>query len=324
MDLLLLPGLLCDARRLGAGAAAARAVLPSARSPSMRTRRASARWPSACSRDAPPTFALAGHSMGGRVALEIVRRAPRARGAARAARYRLAAAAGGRGRRGREARDGSHCWRSRVRRACARWRGNGCSRWCIPTRLADAALIDTILDMFERRRRRSSQDRSRRCSRDRTRRRCCARSAVPRSCSAAAHDAWSTLAQHEEMAALIPGARLAVIERLRPHGADGAPGRRRSRAAAMAGARRRPPRRRIHVCCRSRRHAMARPRHPKPRSRGREVRNTYSKEETDEATAIASRAAARSRASRPSAALAAFSRRGRSPPIRSRSASSSR
>ncbi len=38
--------------------------------------RASARWPSACSRRRPRAFALAGHSMGGRVALEIMRRAP--------------------------------------------------------------------------------------------------------------------------------------------------------------------------------------------------------------------------------------------------------
>src|SRR5204863_9188657 len=75
MNLLLLPGLLCDRAvwapvlpELGAIAQCDVAEYSAARSLVAMAER--------ILDDAPPTFALAGHSMGGRVALEIVRRAP--------------------------------------------------------------------------------------------------------------------------------------------------------------------------------------------------------------------------------------------------------
>ena len=75
MNLLLLPGLLCDAAvwapMLPHLEAAADCRIPdyadATSLPEMAERVLA---------DAPPSFALAGHSMGGRVALEIVRRAP--------------------------------------------------------------------------------------------------------------------------------------------------------------------------------------------------------------------------------------------------------
>ena len=154
---------------------------------------------------APATFALAGHSMGGRVALEIMRRAPQRverialldtgwralpAGSAgedeRAARYALLAIA-----------------REQGMRAMGRvW----VQRMVHPARLADDGLMDAILDMIER----QTPDqfaaqieallarpdagavlRAIRC---------------PTLVLCGRQDAWSPLAQHEEMAAMIPGA----------------------------------------------------------------------------------------------------------------------
>lgn len=73
-DLILIPGLMCDAtvwepqRDALADIASVRIALPGARSSLVE-------MADAVLADAPPTFALAGHSMGGRVALEVMRRA---------------------------------------------------------------------------------------------------------------------------------------------------------------------------------------------------------------------------------------------------------
>ena len=74
MDLLLLPGLLCDT-------AVWTPVLPhldsavQCRLPDYSNATSLVAMAERVLADAPPTFALAGHSMGGRVALEIVRKA---------------------------------------------------------------------------------------------------------------------------------------------------------------------------------------------------------------------------------------------------------
>jgi len=211
VNLLLLPGLLCD------GALWA-PILPYVE------RRAQCRvadygsvtsLPAMAERvltDAPSTFALAGHSMGGRVALEVLRQAPervsklalldtgfrpRAEGVAgddeKARRLALLALA-----------------RTRGMRAMAR-------EWVRPMvhpdRLDDAPLIDAILDMFERRTADefAGQIRALLARPDAT---ALLRSiACPALVLCGRDDGWSTLRQHEEMAALIPGATLAVIDR---------------------------------------------------------------------------------------------------------------
>ena len=187
MNLLLLPGLLCDRRRLGAGAAAARAVLRSAAIPDYSNATSLVAMAERVLADAPPTFALAGHSMGGRVALEIVRQAPRtvssgSRCSIRASAPRPAGAAGEDEKARRLAL--LALARAKGMRAMAR-------EWVRPMvhpeRLADAALIETILDMFERRTpariRRTDRGAARATRRDR---RCCRRSGARRSCCAAA------------------------------------------------------------------------------------------------------------------------------------------
>jgi len=98
---------------------------------------------------APPRFALAGHSMGGRVALEVMRQAP-----ARVSRLALldtgyrARAAGGAGEA--EARQRGELLsiaRSQGVRAMASTWAQGMVH---PARLADTALIESIVAMFER------------------------------------------------------------------------------------------------------------------------------------------------------------------------------
>ena len=82
-----------------------------------------------------------------------------------------------------------------------------------PDRLDDARLIDAILDMFERRAPAefAVQIEALLARPDAT---ALLRSiACPTLVLCGRDDGWSTLRQHEEMAALIPGATLAVIDR---------------------------------------------------------------------------------------------------------------
>jgi pimeloyl-ACP methyl ester carboxylesterase len=159
----------------------------------------------------PERFALLGHSMGGRVALEVFRAAPerveriaildtgylpRADGAAgmaeRAGRLELLEVARAQGMRvmGRQ-------WLQRM---------------VHPDRLNDAPLVDAILDMIERRStvqfaaqiqallsRPSAAD-------------VLAAIDVPTLVLCGREEQWAPLAQHEDMAARIRGARLAVID----------------------------------------------------------------------------------------------------------------
>jgi pimeloyl-ACP methyl ester carboxylesterase len=160
---------------------------------------------------APPVFALAGHSMGGRVAAEIVRRAPervqrlalldtgyrplpsgQAAAAERAGRYALLAIA---------RRDGM--------RAMGR---DWIQRMVHPDRLDDDALVDAILDMIERQtpERFEAQIEALLARPD--------AAPVLRSIDCPTlvlcgrQDAWSPVAQHEEIAAMTPGATLEVID----------------------------------------------------------------------------------------------------------------
>jgi pimeloyl-ACP methyl ester carboxylesterase len=157
---------------------------------------------------APPRFALAGHSMGARVAYEILRMAPE-----RVMRLALLdtghtrTPAGSAERERREAL--VRVARTQGMRALAH-------AWLPPlihpARMRDEALVDAIVAMVER----STPERyaaqveallHRPAVADllRTVR-------VPTLVACGREDGWSPLAQHEEIAALMPGARLAVIE----------------------------------------------------------------------------------------------------------------
>ena len=171
---------------------------------------------------APPSFAVAGHSMGGRDRARD--RATRA--AARCGGSRCSIPAGARSRpeaRGRRsAPAGTHFSPRPGSRACAPWAASGPGRWCIPRafpmppygcdsrhdRPADAGSI-------------RGADRSARraagCGRGLAQHRL-----VLRSCFAAGRTRGALLAQHEEMAADDAGRRVSTGDRrLRPHGDDG-------------------------------------------------------------------------------------------------------
>jgi pimeloyl-ACP methyl ester carboxylesterase len=160
---------------------------------------------------APPRFSLVGHSMGGRVALEVMRSEPR-----RAARLALLDT-GYRTRPEGEAGEAEARERYRLldiaRTQGMRVMGREWLRGMVhPARLQDGELIETILAMIERKTpgilaaqvlalltRPSAEAvlRALRC---------------PTLILCGRQDAWSPLARHEEMAAMVAGARLEVIE----------------------------------------------------------------------------------------------------------------
>ena len=159
---------------------------------------------------APPRFALAGHSMGGRVALEIIARAPE-----RVARLALldsgyeGLAPGADGERERAGRLRLlQLARARGMRAM----GADWSRGMVhPARLADARLMNDILDMIDRSTPETfaAQIAVLLARPDRTS--LLPRIAVPTLVLCGHDDAWSTLARHEALASMIPGSVLADV-----------------------------------------------------------------------------------------------------------------
>ena len=208
--LLLLPGLLCD------HASWAPAIAPLERHSGCRVlayanEHSLASMAARVLEQAPPTFALAGHSMGGRVALEVVRRAPH-----RVTRLALLDT----GYRSRP--DGSAGDDERTRRLALlkmarvqgmRAMGREWMRAMVhPERLHDDALVEAILAMIERqtpdtyaaqidallsRPDVSGLLRSLR---------------LPTLVACGRQDAWSPLVQHEEIAELVPGSRLVAFD----------------------------------------------------------------------------------------------------------------
>jgi pimeloyl-ACP methyl ester carboxylesterase len=161
--------------------------------------------------DAPPQFALAGHSMGGRVALEVVRLAPErvqklilmdtgylalAPGdkgeAEKAGRMALMAVARGEG----------------VRAMCQQW----VKGMVHPARVDDAALVGPIIDMFARK----SADcfeRQQHALLNRPDATTVLESlTMPTLMLCGRQDAWAGVTQHEAMQALVPQSQLSVID----------------------------------------------------------------------------------------------------------------
>jgi pimeloyl-ACP methyl ester carboxylesterase len=209
--LLLLPGLACDAevwkrqaRSLAEITSIAIADYGMSDSLAEMARAALAR--------APERFAVAGHSMGGRVAFEILRRAPgRVAGLAlldTACRELPAGEAGERERAGRLAF--LNIARSQGMRAMSR-------RWVQnmvhPTRLSDEPLIEAIVEMMGRKTPETyaAQIKALLDRRDATP--VLAATRCPTVVICGREDAWSLLSGHREMAALVPRSKLVVIER---------------------------------------------------------------------------------------------------------------
>ena len=211
MNLLLLPGLLCDR-------AAWAPVLPHVQQvadcsiPDYADETSLGAMAERVLASAPPRFAVAGHSMGGRVALEVVRRAPgrveRIALLDTGYRARPAGAAGDSERAGRLALLASA--RERGMRDMARtW----VQPMVHPERLADATLIDAILDMFARRTPLQFEGQiaallARPDATDVLRAVAC-----PALVLCGREDGWAPPLQHEEMAALMPRSRLAILDR---------------------------------------------------------------------------------------------------------------
>jgi len=208
--LLLLPGLLCD-RASWAPVVPALERHAACRVAEYASEHSIAAMAARVLADAPPAFALAGHSMGGRVALEVVRRAPQ-----RVTRLALLDT----GYRSRP--DGSAGDDERRRRlallAMARMRGMRAMgrEWMRamvhPDRLHDPALVEAILAMIERQTPDSYAAQidallARPDVTDLLR-----GLGVPTLVACGRQDAWSPLAQHEEIAALVPRSRLVAFD----------------------------------------------------------------------------------------------------------------
>jgi pimeloyl-ACP methyl ester carboxylesterase len=160
--------------------------------------------------EAPPTFALAGHSMGGRVALEVMRRAAhRVKGLALLdTGYRAVA----RGQAGERERAGRFALLEMARTQGMRAMGRCWLEGMInPDRRADHDLVERILDMIESHSPElfEAQIQALLGRPDAT--------AIlidvgcPTLVLCGREDAWSPVSRHEEIAALIDGSRLVIV-----------------------------------------------------------------------------------------------------------------
>jgi pimeloyl-ACP methyl ester carboxylesterase len=160
---------------------------------------------------APPVFSLAGHSMGGRVALEVVKLAP-----ARVQKLILMDTGylpRAEGEKGELEKTGRMALvdiakTQGVRAMCTEW----VKGMVHPDRLTDAALIDSIVAMFERK---TAAHFARQQNALLTRPDASpvlVALKIPCMMLCGAQDSWANVAQHKAMQALAPHASLSVIE----------------------------------------------------------------------------------------------------------------
>lgn len=159
---------------------------------------------------APPTFALAGHSMGGRVVLEILMRAPE-----RVAKLALLDT-GYEGLPAGEAGERERAGRLRLldvaRREGMRAMGRDWLRGMVhPRRLVDAQLLNAILDMIARATPAHFEAQIDALLNRPDRTALLPTIAVPTLVLCGADDLWSPLARHRAIADAIPGSELVVV-----------------------------------------------------------------------------------------------------------------
>ena len=160
---------------------------------------------------APARFALAGHSMGGRAAFQVVRMAPeRVVGLAL-----MDTAAGPRpgGEAGEREKDERYAMLNTARSQGMRAMGQ---RWVQgmvhPERLKDSALIESILEMMARKTPEVFAAQIRALLERPDSRPLLPEIHCPTMVLCGRQDSWNSLAQHETMAAAIPNSKLVVIE----------------------------------------------------------------------------------------------------------------
>jgi len=160
---------------------------------------------------APEKFALAGHSMGGRVATEVMRRAPeRITGLALLDTAYKPLQPGEKGETEKAERAGYvHIAQTQGMRAMARtW----LQKMVHPSRLADQPLVESIVEMMGRKTPEvfAGQIKALLGRPDATP--VLATILCPTLVLCGREDAWSVVDVHRDMAARIPGAKLAIIE----------------------------------------------------------------------------------------------------------------
>lgn len=207
--IVLVPGLLCDE----AVWEPQRAAL-AARAPVIIARHGSAdslqRMAAQVLEAAPPRFALAGHSMGGRVALEVLAQAPER--VERLALLDTGFQARPQGEAGEKERAGRLRLLEIARRDGMRAMGADWVRGMVhPARLADRALMDAILDMICRATPETFDAQIRALLSRPERTALLGSIRVPTLVLCGHDDAWSPLSRHEVMAAHIRGAVLVDV-----------------------------------------------------------------------------------------------------------------
>lgn len=208
-DLIVVPGLMCDASVWKAqiddleGIASVRVALPGARN-------SLGEMADALLAEAPATFALAGHSMGGRVALEVMRRAAhRVQGLALLDTGYQAIP---RGQAGVGERASRSALLEMARAQGMRVMGR---RWLEgmmhPDRRTDQDLVEGILEMIESQSPEllAAQIQALLARPDATA--VLIRVSCPTLVLCGREDAWSPVSRHKEISALVDGSRLVVV-----------------------------------------------------------------------------------------------------------------
>ncbi|HVW70716.1 MAG TPA: alpha/beta hydrolase [Steroidobacteraceae bacterium] len=208
--LVLVPGLLCD-EAVWAHQSAALSSLADVHIATNGARDSLAAMAEAIIAQAPPRFALAGHSMGGRVALEVIRRVPERVSALALldTGYQPLAP----GEAGESEVTGRLALVEKSRRQGMRAMGWEWMQGMVyPSRLSDAVLVNAILDMIERKTPDlyAAQTKALIGRPDATP--LLAKIRCPTLVLCGREDAWSPPRRHEQMRDLIPGSALTVVE----------------------------------------------------------------------------------------------------------------
>ncbi len=208
--LILIPGLMCD-ETVWAAQVEALSDIASISIPDHGLADSLAAMADAILARAPPRFAVAGHSMGGRVALELMRRAgARVTGLALLDTAYLPMPAGAAGERERQERQKllELAEREGMRAVGERWLRIPMVH---PDRLTDQELLTRILSMIERRTPQQFKAQIRALIERPDASSVLGSIICPTLVLCGQDDAWALLAAHREMAALISGSRLVSI-----------------------------------------------------------------------------------------------------------------